>query len=162
MEQVGNKGELKVSEWIRGSKSPWTDSYNKESLSYGNHRGRDINFWHRFMKQCYVLSLVAYKLKSMIKKSGFYAVHGIYHVSQKGKEAVDKDEPVILPVSFSDITSLKASSPFQSPGVYANHESKEKRVRNGKGCNILSVVHTLLLEAENWMQVVILSVSWGF
>ena len=72
----------------------------------------------------------------LVIKSGFYAVHGVYHVSQKGKEAVDKDEPVMLPVSFYESTSLKASTPSQSPGVYANHESKEKRVRNGKQSNI--------------------------
>ena len=46
LEQVGNKGELKVSEWIRGSKI-----------------------------SC-VLSLVQYELRSIIiKKNGFYAVN---------------------------------------------------------------------------------------
>ena len=30
---------MKVSEWIRESKIPWTNSFNKECLSYGNHRG---------------------------------------------------------------------------------------------------------------------------
>ena len=113
LEQIGNKGELKVSEWIRGSKIPWTNNYNKQCFSYGNHRGHDITFWRRFMKQCHVLSLVNYELKSIIKKSGFYAVNGIYPVAQNG---VEKNEPLLDAVQIND---------------------KQKRVRSGKGSNIL-------------------------
>ena len=42
LECIGLKGEVKVGEWIRGSAISWTNQYNKESLSYGNHQGHDV------------------------------------------------------------------------------------------------------------------------
>jgi len=45
LRQVGSKGEVKISEWIRGSKVSWTNEFNKSALSYGNHKGREIGFW---------------------------------------------------------------------------------------------------------------------
>jgi hypothetical protein len=43
----------------------------------------------------YILSLVSYELKSIIKKSGFYAVNGIYNAAEKGKET---NEPLLLAI----------------------------------------------------------------
>ena len=56
LENVGAKGEVKVAEWIRGSALAWTDKYNKQCHSYGNHCGHDIWFWRNFMKQYHVSS----------------------------------------------------------------------------------------------------------
>lgn len=36
---IGNKGELKLAQWIRGSMLAWTNEYNKQELSYGNFKG---------------------------------------------------------------------------------------------------------------------------
>ena len=72
LKQVGSKGEVKISEWVRGSKVSWTNEFDKSALSYGNHKGRDIGFWRKFLKQCHVLSLVQMELKSLIKSSGYY------------------------------------------------------------------------------------------
>ena len=58
LDKLGCKGEVKISEWIRGSKVSWTDAFDKYYLSYGNHQGKDINHWRRFIKQCHVLSLI--------------------------------------------------------------------------------------------------------
>ena len=35
LNQVGCEGEVKVAEWIRGSKISWTDENNKKFMSYG-------------------------------------------------------------------------------------------------------------------------------
>ena len=74
LKQVGSKGEVKISEWVRGSKVSWTNEFEKSALSYGNHRGRDIGFWRKLLKQCYVLSLVQMEIISLIKFTGYYAV----------------------------------------------------------------------------------------
>ena len=42
LDKVECKGEVKVTEWIRGSQISWTDAYDKSTLSYGHHNGRDI------------------------------------------------------------------------------------------------------------------------
>ena len=149
LEQVGNKGELKVAEWIRGSKISWTNTFNKNCLSYGNHRGRDISFWRKFLRQCHVMSLVRYELKSIIKKNGFYAVYGIYHVSHKGIEFVKSNEPLLLPnIQGEGLKRQNTASNWTD-----DQSSKHKRIRNGKGSNILSVVKKCLSEPENWLNV---------
>ena len=71
LKQVGSKGAVKISEWICDSKTSWTNEFDKSALSYGNHRGREIGFWRKFVNQCHVLSLVQMELKSLIKSSGY-------------------------------------------------------------------------------------------
>ena len=80
---IGCKGEAKIAQWIRGSKLQWTDAFNKECLSYGNHKNKDMTFWRTFIKQCHVMSLLQLELKSMIKGSGLYAVNGILPNSKR-------------------------------------------------------------------------------
>lgn len=139
---VGSKGEYKIAEWIRGSKIPWTNAYNKKCLSYGNHKGRDFVFWRNFIKQCHVLSLVKLELKSMIKKDNtWYAVNGVYYPTRKGIEACDTGAPTILPISDRKQTSRSNTREL--------NDDKKKRV--GKGSNILTIVRQLLAESENWM-----------
>ncbi len=59
--------EVKVAEWIRGSKLSWTQSFSKTVMSYGNHMGKDIQFWRTFMRQCHVSGLIKLELHSLIK-----------------------------------------------------------------------------------------------
>ena len=35
LKQVGSKGEMKISEWVRGSKVSWTNKFDKSALSCG-------------------------------------------------------------------------------------------------------------------------------
>jgi len=51
-----------------------------------NHKGKDMNIWRTFIKQCSVISLVQLELKSMIKGSGLYAVNGVYYVTSKAEK----------------------------------------------------------------------------
>ena len=37
------------------------------SISYGNHQGKGIDYWCSFIKQCHVSSLIQLELKSMSK-----------------------------------------------------------------------------------------------
>jgi len=85
VDHLGSMGEVKVAEWVRGSKIAWinTNAFDKKCLSYGNHKGKDMNFWRTFIKQYSVISLVQLELKSMIKGSGLYAVNGVYYVTSK-------------------------------------------------------------------------------
>ena len=125
LDEVGCKGEVKVAEWIRGSNISWTDSHNKKPFSYGNHCGKSITFWRTFIKQCHVLSLISFELKSMIKGNGSYAVHGIYYLAQKGRDLVQSDESVMLPVHTDKATNmLPATTNSEPPSCSSN---KEKR-----------------------------------
>ena len=83
LDKVGWKGTVKIAEWIRGSKISWTDAFDKSSISYGNHQGKGIDYWHSFIKQCHVSSLIQLELKSMIKNNGHYAVQGVYYTLPK-------------------------------------------------------------------------------
>ncbi len=59
----------------------WTQKHDKKSFSYGNHRGHSMEEWRMFMRQCYVLGVVKYDLRSMIKDSGVMGI--IYIILQK-------------------------------------------------------------------------------
>ena len=146
MNHVGGKGEVKIAEWIRGSSIAWTSAYDKNCLSYGNHKGRDINFWRTFIKQCYAASYVQLELKSMIKGSGLYAVNGVYYPSQKGIEAISKSEPVMLPKNPND-NGPRVECTQDS----ASHSITKKRV--GKGSFVLTIVRKLMSEQENWIKI---------
>ena len=147
LNHVGCKGEVKVAEWIRGSNIAWTNEYDKNCLSYGNHKGKNMNFWRTFIKQCHVVSLVQLELRSMIKSNGMYAVNGVYYATQRGIEALSESEPLLLPNYNTDEKHCNS----QSGGSWKNLEGKKKRV--GKGSNILTIVRKLLSEPENWMKV---------
>ena len=56
------------------------------SISYGNHQGKGIDYWCSFIKQCHVSSLIQLELKSMIKSNGHYAVQGVYYPLPKGRK----------------------------------------------------------------------------
>lgn len=72
-------------------------------------------FWRTFIRQCSVVELVEYELKSMIKSNGLYAVNGVYYVSSKGREVVGSNDPVLLPK-----TEERGSSAGSSAGASAN------------------------------------------
>ena len=146
LNQIGCKGELKITEWIRGSSISWTNSYDKSSLSYGNNRGKDLAFWRMFIKQCHVISFVQLELRSMIKSSGHYAVNGVYYPTQEGVHAVNDSDPFILP-KFDDGVETATTS---STALSQNVALKKKRL--GKGTNILNTVRKLFAESENWLK----------
>ena len=148
LECIGPKGEVKVGEWIRRSAISWTNQYNKESLSYGNHQGHDLEFWRMFMRQCHILGLVDYKLQSMIKRNGHYSVMGVLCPLPEGNLHLTENKPLSLPckvVTVKPTTYTTASCSFSPPLDC----EKSKRKREGKGSNILTVVRKLMKCPEN-------------
>ena len=146
LDKVGCKGEVKVTEWIRGSQISWTNAYDKSTLSYGHHNGRDIKFWRLFMKQCHVLGFVKLQFKSLIKASGHYSVQGVYHALPKGRGHVSSSENLPLP----KVGGLYQPPPVSASSSTSSIASSQKKKRLGKGCHVLTVVRTLLEDSENW------------
>ena len=102
------------------------------SSSYGNHRGRDIGFWRKFLKQCHVLSLVQMELKSLIKSSGYYAVQAVYSPSLNSGQVLNSDDSLMLPIQGTHDNSKSTT------GVNAVHKCTrphDQKKRNGKGSN---------------------------
>ena len=145
LNQVGCKGELKIAEWIRGSSISWTNSYDKSSLSYGNNRGKDLQFWRMFIKQCHVMSFVQLELRSMIKSSGHYAVNGVYYPTQEGVRAMNDSDPFLLPKCDHSVETATSSTALSQNVVV-------KKKRLGKGTNIITTVRKLFAESENWLK----------
>ena len=85
LDQLGSRGEVKIAEWIRGSKLAWTNEFDKSVMPYGNHCGRAVEFWRNFLRQCYVNGLVQMELQSLIKRNGHYSVYGVYFPTDKGR-----------------------------------------------------------------------------
>ncbi len=152
LQQVGCKGEVKVTEWIRGSKVSWTDKFNKCAMSYGNHCGKSIDFWRLFMKQCSVNNLVRMELRLLIKCNGHYSVYGVYSPTEHGRNSAEESQPVILPQlgQPAHTTTAMKSGPSRRCNSTSDQPPIAKRMRTGKGCHILPVIRSCLKEPENW------------
>ena len=153
LHQIGQKGELKVAEWIRGSTVSWTNAYNKKAHSYGNHRGHSLEQWWLFMRQCHVLGLIKYELKSMIKGNGHYSVMGVYHPLQKSEQYIKNEKRLMLPSMKHHIDSSSTAVTNENSSSIPEQSTSTKRKRIGKGSNILTVVRKMLADQENWKTV---------
>ena len=126
LKQVRSKGEVKISEWVRGSKVSWTNEFDKSALSYGNHRGRDIGFWRKLLKQCHVLSLVQMELKSLIKSSGYYAVQAVYSPSPNIEQVLNSDDSLMLPIQKTHDNSKSTAGVSAVQKCTRPHDQKKK------------------------------------
>ena len=86
VDTFGEKGELKVVQWIRGSSLAWTDQYDKNAISYGKSHHHSEKWWCTFIHQCHVLGLVQKQLRSVIKKSEHHSIQGTLVIQDKGRE----------------------------------------------------------------------------
>lgn len=146
---VGSKGEVKIVQWIRGSSLQWTSEYDKTTLSYGNFKGRSEIWWRKFIRQCHVTGFIEKELKSIIKKSGHYAIQGVLHVLPKAHEELAKDNPVVL--LNEGLSSAAISKPSMAHNdAQGTMQQTSGCDRKGKGTHGLIVVRKLLADKENW------------
>ena len=75
IDELGDKGEVKLAQWIRGSSQEWTIQYNKKCHSFGNSMGHPETWQRTFMRQCHVHGVLEKELKSIIRKSGHYCIY---------------------------------------------------------------------------------------
>ena len=139
LRQIGKKGEVKVAEWIRGSSVEWTNAYNKQAFSYGNHRNHTLEQWRLFIRQCHVLGLIKYELRSMIKGNGHYSVMGVYYPLDDSDQYLQDERSLMLPAIKCRVNDSIAHGGSCSGSESAGQGLSMKRSRLGKGSNILSV-----------------------
>ena len=146
---VGSKGEVKIVQWIRGSSLQWTSEYDKTTHSYGNFKGRSEIWWRKFIWQCHVMGFIEKELKSIIKKSGHYAIQGVLNVLPKAYKELAKDNPVVWLNEGS--SSAKISKPSMAHSVAQGTMQQAIGCdRKGKGTHGLIIVRKLLADKENW------------
>ena len=145
---VGSKGEVKIVQWIRGSALQWTSEYDKSTLSYGNFKGKSEIWWRKFIRQCHVVGLIEKELKSIIKKSGHYAIQGVLHVLPKAHMELDKENPMVLLNKAS--SSIAVSKLSMTQRDVQEMQQPSACDRKGKGTHGLIVVKKLLADKENW------------
>ena len=55
IEVLGQKGEVKLAQWLRGTSLAWGNKFNKQAYSYGCSAMHSEKWWRTFMRQCHVL-----------------------------------------------------------------------------------------------------------
>ena len=153
LNHVGCKGEVKVAEWIRGSKLSWTDAFDKKAMSYGNHCGKSIDFWRGFIRQCSTAQLISLELRSIIKSNGHYSVHAMYFPSEKGSDAICNEEQVTLPCIHGSSSLTVVPRNGMTSASVASEKQPAKWKRIGKGSHLLPVIRKCFLEPENWKNI---------
>ena len=146
MHTIGPKGELKLSQWIRGSTVMWTDAHDKYSMSYGNAKGHSEKWWREFIRRCHVLGLVQKELQSIIKKNKHYGIQGIVCETENGRQCVQQNHQLLM-VRYSDECSVKISATRHAG---ESKQSVNKGIRSGKGCHGIALIKMLIEDEENW------------
>ena len=149
VDTVGEKGELKVVQWIRGSSLAWTDQYDKNAISCGKSHHHSEKWWRTFIRQCHVLGLVQKQLWSVIKKSEHYSIQGILVVQDKGREVAADRKSVLLPKPAGNVCCIESSPTLNTSNTNIQEKSKGK-TRLGKGTHGLSIVRHFLAEKNRW------------
>ena len=55
IDHLGCYSEVKITEWIGGSKQPWMSDKNTQTISFANHCGHSDICWRAFLRKCHVL-----------------------------------------------------------------------------------------------------------
>ena len=74
IEAIGSKGEVKLTEWIRGNKRPWMENLDKKRMSFGRGLGHSEKWWRSFLRKCHVLGFLERKLGHLIKANHHYVI----------------------------------------------------------------------------------------
>lgn len=140
---IGEKGEVKLAQWIRGSTLAWTNAYNKACMSYGYSSENSEVWWRVFMRKCFILGLVNRQLKSIIKQNQHYAVQGVFTITSEGREHVENGMELIIPINMYN-------HPHHTNNQATKNAGKKVATKKGKGTRGLSVLKNLLQDKENW------------
>ena len=157
LDTLGAVGEVKASEWIRGSNASWTDRFDKTSPSFGSGRSHSQSWWRNFMRACHVLGYAQRQLKSIIKHSGHYAIQPIYVPTQLARSFLEEKSSLTLPIADSVNTSTCSShnhSTASNSSEDMNGDSQGTATtlkrRVGKGSHLLTTIRQLLKDSATW------------
>jgi len=88
------------------------------------------------------------ELKSLIKKSGHYAILGVYQVTTKGREFISTGRKLTIPLRIVKQCQAEAKNcalPLTTPG-----NPTKTVARIGKGTPPLKIIRQMMAEKENW------------
>ena len=128
---LGSKGELKITQWIRGSGLAWTNAYDKSCMSYGNSRGHSEKWWQLFIRKCHVLGVAKKELKSIIKQSLHYGIQGIISKTSEGEDVIASGASFMVPVNtLHDPVYTESSSSSNSHDIRQQCRKNQPRRRS--------------------------------
>ena len=155
IDKLGNCGEVKITDWIRGGQLTWMkDIRQKEETAYGKSpKGWSKGWWRNFIRQAAATRLI----KRMVKTAKFGQNCGVYaslSVDDKGRKVIDEKLPVLLPV-YTDPSPSSSSGASGSKSRKSLNDSDMKvdvpiKKRKDKGHYLLPLVKKLLQSKENW------------
>ena len=156
IKELGNRGEVKIAEWIRGGQLTWMKDIQIDrnvTSAYGKSpKGLSKAWWRNFIRQAAAAGYITHTIK-IAKFGNSNGVYASLSPSDAGIKAVDECTPVLLP-SFSVKNSHDSSL---SPICANQHRGDDDvpnttRKRRGKGCHLLPLVKKLLESKENWKE----------
>jgi len=111
-----------------------------------------LEWWHLFAHQCSVAGYLIRKVDcSTFQRCG--GVFSFFQISPKGSDAVSGNKDVLLSPLALPSTSLSLK-PCHRLQLDTKPEVAQKKNRTGRGSNPLSMVRDLLINKENWQDMV--------
>ena len=156
IKELGNRGEVKIAERIRGGQLTWMRDIQverNETSAYGKSpKGLSKAWWRNFIRQ----AAAAGYITCTIKTAKFGNSNGVYaslSPNDKGIKAIETCASIMLP-SFSVENSHDSHlSPICSTSHRVDDDDTAPRKRGGKGCHLLPLVKKLLESKENWKKI---------
>ena len=144
IQQIGDKGEAKLNQWIRDNSRPWMNNLNKSCTSYANPCGHSQEWWHTFFRKCHAHGILERKVCNLAKSNQHYAVMAVYAMAWKEQKVISDDEPVMLLDMEEDVVRHRKVT-----GTYAIKDGSYKK-RSAKGGPLIDRLHELMNNMENW------------
>ena len=154
IEAIGSKGEVKLTEWIRGNKRPWMENLDKTRMSFGRGLGYSEKWWRSFLRKCHVLGFLERKLGHLIKANHHYAILATYHATQS--RAIHHKEQILLNDTEGDVVKRKLQRISDQSCSSTNPQSLNPPTTNhraGKGGRIMDTVMELMSNRDFWEEV---------
>ncbi len=150
---LGTRGEVKLTEWIRGNKRAWMEHFDKTSKSFGSAMGHSEMWWRNFFRKCHALGIMERKLGNMVKGSQSYAILAVYQLTEKGRQLLSEGGPVLIPQSelHREAPSVQgALSQVNAQSTSSLNPTPARKGRLGKGGRIVDRVSELLSDETKW------------
>ena len=155
IDELGNLGEVKIAEWIRGGQMAWmkTKQGSGDTSAYGKSPpGLSRDWWRTFIRQAAAGGYIS----RLIRTAAFGQSYGTYaslQVTTKGRTCVENKQAVVLPCIIGDGTLERHSEKRKQRSCDAEDvDLANKRLRLGKGKHMLPILKQMMAEEENWIK----------
>lgn len=148
IDELQKMGEVKSTEWIRGGQVAWMTDVRKAPVSAHGKSPSHLTkeWWRTFIRQCSAAGYISRTIKPVTCGQIAQGVYASLQPTDKGRMAVSGEEALLLPE-----TSIICE---RNTEVKVNNNKTPAQKRIGKCKHTAPVLKDLLVEGEDWIELI--------